>query len=63
MYKYFISFTCIGGTGNVVIEANHKISDFDNIDDMQEWINSAQRWIEDNADVKNVTIVNFKLIN
>lgn len=67
MYKYFISFTYSsyekGGYGNVIIEADHKISDFNNTDDMQKWVIDLQRWIESNANIKNVIIMNFKLIN
>lgn len=67
MYRYFISFTHgsyeKSGCGNVIVETNHKISDFDNTDDMQKWVNELHRWIENNANVKNVIIMNFKLIN
>lgn len=67
MYRYFISFTHNtpeeSGYGNVIVETNYKISDFDNTDDMQEWVDGVQRWIEDNTNVKNVIITNFKLIN
>ena len=67
MYRYFVSFTHSSyeknGYGNVIVETNHRISDFDNTDDMQKWIDDLQRWIENKADIKNVIIMNFKLLN
>ena len=67
MYRYFVSFTHSSceenGCGNVIVETNHRISDFDNANDMQKWIDDLQRWIENKADIKNVIIMNFKLIN
>lgn len=66
MYKYFISFTHMSviqnGCGNVVVECDHKISDFTKIEDMQKWINDMQKWIEDNGKIKNVIIMSFQLI-
>lgn len=47
MYKYFVSFTHMSviqnGCGNVVVECDHKISDFTKIEDMQKWINDMQK--------------------
>lgn len=67
MYKYFVSFKYANGQeagyGNVVLESNSKISDFDNINNMQNWINDAQKWIENNANFKKVIILNFIFIN
>ena len=37
---------------NVVLESDHKINDFDNLDDANKWIRDMQKWIEDNGNVK-----------
>ena len=67
MHRYFISFRFIDGKktgfGNVVLETNHKISDFHNVDDMQQWVNDAQKWIENNTNVEAAIVLNFILIN
>lgn len=67
MYIYFVSFTHMSdeqkGCGNVILEANYKINDFDNLDDANKWIRDMQKWIEDNGNVKNVIIMNFQLLN
>lgn len=67
MYRYFVSFAHRfseqKGFGNVIIEADHNISDFNNIGDMQKWVNDIQKWIEDNGNIRNVIIMNFQLIN
>ena len=38
MYRYFVSFTHMSdkqkGCGNVVLESDHKINDFDNLDEL-----------------------------
>ena len=66
MYRYFVSFTHMSDKqkgGNVVLESDHKINDFDNLDDANKWIRDMQKWIEDNGNVKNVIIMNFQLLN
>ena len=68
MFKYFVSFSYFTdngkGFGNVVVESDHKITDFENIDGMQQWIVDMQKWIEEkNGYIKNVIVLNFILIN
>lgn len=68
MYKYFVSysyFTDNGtGFGNIVVESNYKITDYENIDGMQQWIIDMQKWIEEkNGYIKNVIVLNFILLN
>jgi len=67
MYRYFVSFKFVTGkktgVGNVVLESNHKISDFNNVDNMQQWVDDAQKWIENKINAETVIIINFILIN
>lgn len=66
MYKYFVSYSHsegnIFGFGCTVLEANKKISDFDNIDDCNNLIRDMKKWIENNSNVENVVILNFTLL-
>lgn len=64
MYKYFVSFKVYysngkTGSGNIVLESNVRISDFDNIDDMNQWIINMQNWIKEKLEVESVIIMNF----
>lgn len=54
--KYFVSFLCNGGSGNIVFEINTKITDCDSIDD-------CQNYIERKYNITGVTILNFICID
>lgn len=61
--KYFVSFLCNGGSGNIVFEINTKITDCDSIDDCQNWINTLKNYIERKYNITGVTIINFICID
>ena len=66
MYKYFVSFAHVtdnnAGLGNIVIESKLKAEKLKTSDDITKWINEVQQWIEKNCNVKNVVILNFKIM-
>lgn len=68
MYSYFIVFSHMTdnsiGFGNVIVESNVKITDFESIDEMQKWIIDVQKWIEKkNGYIENVIVLNFIPLN
>ena len=63
MYKYFVAYNHFTndsfGTGNIILETSTKITYYADINNLQSWINSAQKWIEKNYNLKGVVIINF----
>ncbi len=67
MYKYFVSFVFNNANGknafgNVVMESNVKITDYDSLDDMNNWILEMTKWIKDKINSEQVAIMNFLLL-
>lgn len=55
-YEYFISFSHSGGFGNCLCTFNRKIDSIEQVNWMIDFIKS------NNADVKNICILNFILL-
>jgi len=63
MHKYFISITYNHKRktkfANFVLECNNAIINCSGLNDMQQWVYDAQKWIEKTYKLKNVVIINF----
>lgn len=66
MYKYFISFSYLTeeglAFGNSVLNSTIRITDYDDVHEMNNWIKDMQQYISEIGNVKNVSILNFQII-